>query len=254
MRRFALLLAIPALLATAAPALALPGVEAGVRGYYWFPDLSANVQTFTTPSDTKIDAKNDLGLEDENFPSGEAFVRFGRVHLRVGYTPVSFDGEKTLTRDIRFNGQLYSATQRVVSSLDARMLDGDVQIDLLRPDLVAVSLNLGLILKVKYVDGSVELAGAGATETKDFKAPVPMAGLAAGVGVLKNALRADARITGIGYSGNHLFEGDIFASVIPLPFVRIQGGYRYIDFKVDDDDILAEIKLKGPYAGVQLSF
>ncbi len=255
MRRFALIPAALALLALAAPAFALPGLEAGVRAYYWFPDLSAKIQTFTPPvTGTKFDAKDDLGVKDENFPSGEAFVRFGRVHLRVGYTPVSYDGSKAVTRTIVFNGRTYSIGDNVVSALDVKMLDGDVQIDLLRPDIVAASFNLGLIVKVKYVDGTVELASAGVRETKDFKAPIPMVGLAAGVGLLKNALRADARVTGVAYSGNHLYEGDVFASFVPFPFFRIQGGYRLVDLKVDKDDIVAELKMKGPYVGAQVSF
>ena len=255
MRRFALIPAALALLALASPAFALPGLEVGVRGYYWFPDLSAKIQTFNPPvTGTKFDARDDLGVKDENFPSGEAFVRFGRIHLRVGYTPVSYDGSKALTRTIVFNGRSYSVGDNVVSSLDARMLDGDVQIDLLRPDVVAANFSLGVIVKAKYVDGSVELSRAGVRETKDFKAPIPMVGLAAGAGVLKDMLRADARVTGIAYSGNHLYEGDVFASFAPFPFVRVQAGYRLMDLKVDKDDVVAELKLKGPYAGAQLSF
>lgn len=254
MRRFAPIAAALALLASAAPASALPGFEAGVRGFYWFPDLSAEIQTFTPVTGTKFDAKDDLGVKDEDFPSGEAFVRFGRVHVRVGYTPVSYDGSKTLTRTIVFNDQTYAVDENVVSSLDVKMLDGDIQIDLLRPDVVAVAFNLGLIVKVKYVDGTVELTSAGATETRDFEAPLPMVGLAAGVGVLKNAVRADARLTGVAYSGNHLYEGDVFASFAPFPFFRIQGGYRAIDLKIDEDDIVAALKIKGPYVGAQVSF
>ena len=255
MRRFVMTSGVLALLAIATPAFALPGMDVGVRGYYWFPDLTAKVQTFTPPDpDTMIDAKGDLGVKDDEFPSGELSVRFGRVHLRLGYTPVSYDGSKALTRSIVFEGQSYPVGDNIVSALDVTMLDGDVQIDLLRPDLVAASFNLGLIVKVKYVDGTVEIKGTGATDTKDFKAPIPMVGLGAGAGVLKNVLRADARVTGIAYSGNHLYEGDVFASFAPFPFFRIQGGYRYVDMKVDEDDIVAELKMKGPYAGAQLSF
>jgi hypothetical protein len=81
-----------------------------------------------------------------------------------------------------------------------------------------------------------------------------MVGAAAGVGFLKNMVRVDARVSGIGYSGNHLFEGDAYASFAPLPFFRIQGGYRLIDLKIDEDDILADLELKGPYVGAQVSF
>ena len=64
----------------------------------------------------------------------------------------------------------------------------------------------------------------------------------------------DARASGIAYSGNHLVDVDAYASFVPLPFVRIQGGYRYIDLKIDEDGTLASFKLKGPYLGAQLSF
>jgi outer membrane protein len=253
MRRIPILAAILVLTA-AVPAHALPGFDAGVRGMYWFPDLSGDVQTFAAGVEgTRFDIKDDLNVGDENFPSGEAFVRIGRIHFRVGYTPVEFDGNTRLTRQIVFDGQTFDVNENVVSNLDLRMIDGEAQFDVLRPDFVATNFNLGIIVKVKYVDGTVELRSTAATETRDFQAPLPMVGLAAGVGFLK-VLRADARVTGIAYSGNHLYEGDVYASFSPFPFVSIQGGYRIIDLKVDEDDIVAAIKLKGPYVGAQLSF
>jgi len=81
-----------------------------------------------------------------------------------------------------------------------------------------------------------------------------MVGVAAGAGFLKDMVRVDARAAGVAYSGNHLVDVDVFASFAPLPFVRIQGGYRYIDLEIDEDGTLASFKLKGPYVGAQLSF
>lgn len=254
MKRTLIILAALSLATAAVPAFALPGIEAGARGMYWFPDLAATVKTTTGGITGEFNAKSDLGMKDKEFASGEAFVRFGNVTLRLGYTPVKFDADNRLARSIVFNGRTFSADNQVVSSLDLQMLDGEVQFDLLRPDLVAASFNLGLVLKVKYVDGKVELAAAGQAEKKDFKAPVPMVGVAAGVGILKDMVRVDARATGIGYNDNRLFEGDVYASFVPLPFFRIQGGYRFIDLKIDDNDVVARMKLKGPYVGAQLSF
>jgi outer membrane protein len=254
MRRILVLSAVLAMM-MAVPAHALTDFEIGARGMYWFPDLSANVQTFTGGiAETDIDVKSDLNVQDDDFPSGEVFLRFGRVHFRVGYTPLEFEGSKTLTRQIVFDGQTYAVGDDVVSQVDLKMLDGEVQFDLVRPDLLAASVNFGILLKVKYVDGSAEIRSTAATRKKDFTAPVPMIGAAAGVGFLKDMLRVDARASGIGYSGNHLFEGDAYASFAPLPFVRIQGGYKLIDLKIDEDDIVAELELKGPYVGAQISF
>lgn len=254
MKRFLILMAVLSLTA-AVPAHALPGVGAGARGMYWFPDLTGTVQTFDPViGGTEFDVKDDVGIGDENFPSGEAFLRLSRFTFRVGYTPVKFDGNRQLTREIRFGDQIFNVNENVVSRLDLKMIDGEVQFDLLRPDVAAVAFNVGLIVKVKYVDGEVELRSATTAETRDFKAPIPMVGAAAGVGFLKDMVRADARVTGIAYSGHHLFEGDAFASYAPIPFFRIQGGYRIIDLKIDEDDIEASLTLKGPYVGAQLSF
>lgn len=254
MRRFLVLLAVLALAAAAVPAQAAPGIEAGVRGYYWFPDLTGKVNTTVGGVAGEFDARDDLGVDNKNFGSGEAFLRFGRAHFRVGYTPVSFDGRKMITRNITFNGQTFTAGDNVITDLDLKMLDGEFQYDIIQPDVAVANFNLGLIVKVKYVDGKVELRSSAQTEKKDFKAPVPMVGLAAGAGFLKNLVRADARVTGIAYSGNHLFEGDGFVSLCPMPFFSIQGGYKIIDLKIDKDDIVAKLRLKGPYIGAQLSF
>jgi hypothetical protein len=56
------------------------------------------------------------------------------------------------------------------------------------------------------------------------------------------------------YSGSHLYEVDAYASFAPFPFVRLQGGLKYIDLKVDESDVTANLTLSGPYAGLQLSF
>lgn len=257
MRRILLAVTVAAaILASAGRAFAAPGFEAGVRGAYWFPELTGSAQTTTNGVlDTRFDVKDTLGMKDENVPFGEAFLRFGGATLRIGYTDLAFDGNRTLADTITFNGRTFTASDNVVSKLDMKMLDGELQIDLLRPDVALANFNIGLLVKVKYVDGEMELRSTlQPATTKDFKAPIPMIGVAAGVGALKDMVRVDARVSGIAYSGNHLFDADVFASLAPLPFVRIQGGYRHIDLEIDEDDALASFKLSGPYVGAQLSF
>jgi outer membrane protein len=254
MRRILQVVTVAAgVLLMAGSAFAAPGFEMGARGAYWFPELTGSAQT-NAIGDTRFDFKDTIGVKDENIPFGEAFLRFGNTTLRVGYTQLTFDGAKELTQTVVFNGTTFSATDNVISSIDMKMLDGELQFDFLRPDVGVAGFNLGLLLKVKYVDGKVELRDSATTATKDFKAPIPMVGAAAGVGFLKDMVRVDARAAGIAYSGNHLYDVDAYASFAPLPFVRIQGGYRHIDLKIDEDGTLASFKLSGPYVGAQLSF
>ncbi len=254
MRRILVAAAAAAMVSVASTgALAL---EFGARGAYWLPKLSGTVQTTTAGvPDTSIDVKHTLGVEDENLPFGEAFLRFGKLTLRAGYSQLAFDGNRQLSQTITFNGQTFTATDEVISRLDMKMLDGEAQYDLLRPDAGIAGFNLGLLLKVKYVDGEVELRSATVgTTVEDFKAPVPMLGAAVGVSFLKDTIRVDARGAGMTYSGNRLIDVDAYVSFRPLPFVRVQGGYRYIDLEIDEDDTKASIRLKGPYLGAQASF
>jgi hypothetical protein len=234
-------------------------LEAGVRGMYWGSTISGNVQTLTggLPG-TDLDVKSDLGMKDENVFSGEVFLKTGNFTFRVAYTPLKFTGSAVLSKTIDFDGNTFPARTPVSSELETKMVDGDVQWDLLNPDLGVASVNLGVFLRLKYVDGSVRISSDNAafpvSATQDFRLPIPEVGVAAGIGFLKDIVRADARVCGMAYSGNHLYEGDAFLSVIPFPFLRLQGGYRFIDLKADENDLKATLKIKGPYAGIQVAF
>ncbi len=258
MRRTALLpLLALAMMCFAIPAFAGPGFDVGARAYYWFPKMTGTVETLRSGfTDNQLfNVKDDLGVEDKNIASGEAFARVGRFKVRVGYTPLNFSGDKVLTRQIVFQGQRFNIGQPVHSKLDMKTIDGEIGVDILRPEIpVLANVYLGLLAKVKYVDGTVELTSGTTHEVRDFKAPIPMIGAQGGIGVLADWIRLDAKVAGIAYSGKHLYEGDVYASFSPFPFVKLQGGYRAIDLKYDDNDFKAALKIKGPYVGLQAAF
>ena len=234
-------------------------LEAGVRGMYWGSKISGDIQTVANGvPGTDLDVKSDLALNDENVFNGEVFLKAGRFTFRVAYTPLKYTGSTVLSKTIVFDGIPFPAGTPVSSKLETKMVDGDVQFDLLNQDLGVVSMDLGAFLRLKYVDGSAELSSTNnvlsLSATQDFRLPIPEVGAAAGIGVLKNIVRADARVCGMAYSGSHIYEGDAFLSVIPFPFLRLQGGYRFIDLKADENDFKGTLKIKGPYAGIQIAF
>ena len=262
MRRILKVVAVTAgvlLMAGSAFAPSVFALEAGVRGMYWGSTISGDVQTVTNGvPGTVLDLKSDLGLKDENVFNGEVFLKAGNFTFRVAYTPLKYTGSAVLSKLVVFDGIPFPPGTPVSSKLETKMVDGDVQWDLLNPDLGVVSVNLGVFLRLKYVDGSVEISSDNPllplSATQDFRLPIPEIGAAAGFGFLKDIVRADARVSGMAYSGNHLYEGDTFLSVIPFPFLRLQGGYRFIDLKADENDIKGTLKIKGPYAGIQVAF
>jgi len=261
MRRYRQVIAATGILLMAGSAVTSSAfaLEAGVRGMYWGSTISGDIQTVTNGvPGTTLDLQSDLGMEDENVFNGEAFLKAGNFTFRVAYTPLEYTGSSVLSAPIVFDGIPFPAGTPVSSKLEAKMVDGDVQWDFINPDLGVASMNLGVFLRLKYVDGSAEISSnnpvLSISASQDFRLPIPEVGVAAGIGFLKNVVRADARVSGMAYSANHIYEGDVFLSLIPFPFLRLQGGYRFIDLKADENDLKGTLKIKGPYAGIQVAF
>ncbi len=230
--------------------------EIGARGYYWFPKFSGDIRVDKNGvTGTYINVEDDLGVGDESYPSVEVFAGIGNHHISLMYTKADYSGENNINRDIYFNGELYTATTFVQSDLEFTMIDLEYQYDLLDLENVLAGFSLGVIGKIKYLEGETRLRGGGYDESETFKAPIPMVGLAMHMGILADILEARVRVAGMGYSGNKFYEGLADVSLTPFPFLDIHGGYKYMKFEVDDiSDVYTDIEFKGPYVGLTISF
>jgi len=232
--------------------------EVGARGYYWFPSLDGNVQVDegSIVGDT-IDFDKDLGIDDEDYPSVEAFIGLGNHHLSLTYTDIDYSGKKTLTRSIDFEGKTYPVGALVSSSIEFSMIDLHYQYDLLDLENILAGFSLGGVFQVKYLDGDVSLKTTTFTtidEQEDFTLPIPMVGLNLHIGILADILEARLRGTWIGYSGNSIYEftGDV--SWTPFPFMDIHGGYKTFVIDIDEDDVIFDYDMSGPYVALTVSF
>ncbi len=231
--------------------------EIGARGYYWFPSLDGKVKVDEASIiGTTIDFEKDLGIEDENYPSVEVFLGGGNHHLSLTYTNIEYSGRKTLTRDIIFGGETYSVSDTVTSSIEYKMMDLHYQYDFLNLENVLAGFSLGLVFQVKYLDGEVGLKSTttGIDEKEDFTFPIPMIGLNLHMGILADILEARLRGTAIGYGGNTIYELMADISWTPLPFLDIHGGYKRFVIDIDEDDIVFDYDMSGPYVALTLSF
>ncbi len=234
-----------------------PAFEIGARGYYWFPSLDGTVKVEEAGVGTKIDFDTDLGIEDENYPSVEAFIGLGNHHLSLAYTDIDYSGRKTLSEKIEFKGKEYEVGYTVDSSIEYRMIDFHYQYDFLDLENVLAGFSLGGVFHVKYLEGDVSLKTTTGTiidEKEDFTLPIPMLGLNLHVGILADVLEARIRGTAIGYSGNKIYEvmGDI--SWTPFPFIDIHGGYKTFVIDIDEDDLMFDYDMSGPYVALTVSF
>jgi len=229
--------------------------EIGARGYYWFPSLDGNVKVDEAGIiGTTIDFENDLGIEDENYPSFEVFLGGGRHHFSLTYTDIDYSGRKTLTRDIVFNGETYSISDPVTSFIEYKMMDLHWQYDFLNLENVLAGFSLGVVFQIKYLDGNVGLKTTGIDEKEDFTLPIPMIGLNLHIGMLADVLEARVRGTAIGYGGNTIYELMADISWTPLPFLDIHGGYKSFVIDIEEDDVILDYDMSGPFVALTVSF
>ena len=235
--------------------LPVSAFEMGVRGYYWFPELSGDIRVDDAGIiGTKLDFEDDLGIDDESFPVIEVFAGIGKHHFSLAFFNADYDGDTVLTRDIYFNGELFQANERVVSSLEYDHYDVMYRYDLFDLENLLAGGSLGLVARVMVFDGSASVASATVTAKEDFTVPIPMVGANFHVGILKDILEARVLVTGTGYSGNTVFDGQAEISLTPFPFLDIGGGYRFFIIDVDEDDAAVDYDNSGPYVALTVSF
>lgn len=230
-------------------------LEFGVRGYYWFATVSGDLGSGVDGSGfSKLSIKDDLGIDNENLPSAEAFIGGGRHHLSLMYTPLDYKGDAVLSTPVSFRGSTYPAGSAAHSEFKATMLDLDYQYDMVNLENVLAGFSIGPVIKVKLLDGDVRLSAAGIDNKETFTYPLPMLGLGAHIGVLANILEARAKATAMGYSGNYIYDIMADVSYTPFPFLDIHGGYRYMKVKYDEKDTYINTDFSGPYVALTIGF
>jgi len=230
------------------PAMAF---EVGVRGYYWFPDLSGDIRVDGNgvTGDT-LDLETDLGMEDQSYPVIEIFGGLGSHHFSFSYYRADYEGSNTTS--FTFNGLTF--TGLINSSLEYDAYDFMYQYDLLDMENILAGFSLGLVGKVKFFDGNASVQSTTLSTSQDFSVPIPMLGLNLHIGILADILEARLLVTGSGYSNNTIIDSQADVSFTPFPFLDISGGYRLFAVDIDIDDVVADFSTSGPYVALTISF
>jgi len=235
--------------------LPVSAFELGVRGYYWFPELSGDMRVDDAGIvGTSIDFEDDLSFDNESYPVIEVFAGIGKHHLSLAYYNLDYDGDNVLTKDIYFNGERFQLNERVTSNLEYDHYDVMYRYDLIDLENFLAGGSLGLVARVMIFDGSASITSTAVTAKEDFTLPVPMVGANFHVGILKDILEARLLVTGIGYSDSTAFDGQAEISLTPFPFLDIHGGYRFFIIDVEEDDVTFDFDNSGLYVALTVSF
>lgn len=239
------------LFAPVAPAAALPFVEVWGEARYWRPTLESAIVAGV--AGTSVDPVSDLGVDEEqNVFEGRAGLTFlGRHKFRIGYLPLSFDGDRTITRSFTFQGQTFNVSDRVITDLDVKILRGGYEFDFFKTPVGY----LGILLEVHYFDGEARLRSSTEDERVDFQVPIPVIGLAFRAYPITRILTVGAEVVGItaGDKGHYL-DGEMSITLSPWPFVELTAGYRVIDLEGEEGNDKIDLFLHGPFASFTVRF
>jgi hypothetical protein len=223
-------------------------VEAALT--FWKPDPSLEIasESLGIPG-TVIDGEADLGFESGTFRDLKIVLRPSRkFKFRIGYTPIKYEAESMLTRDIIFNGQRYSVGLPVNSELTWKSWRFGIEYDFIYRDRGFV----GFIVEAKYTDLDVQLDSPIVSEFTHVRVPIPTIGGIGRVYVAEN-VSITGELTGLSLSIDEdegkYFDFDLYGTFNFTENVGAQVGYRriVIDYVVETDS--GDLKLGGLYFG-----
>ena len=231
---------------------------------FWSPtaDMSISSESLGIPGST-IDFKNDLGLTDQRFPELHVVLRPGKKQkFRFQYIPITYDQTHTLTRQITFNGQLYTVGIPVHSTLAWKAYRFAYEYDFLYKNRWFA----GFILEAKYTDVLATLAtapnasGSSINEFAHAQAPIPAIGGIVRVYVVPN-ISITGEVSGVKIPDSvsakykaHYADIDVYGTLNFVNNAGVQVGYRSFDVGYLVNHDTGSFVLKGLYFGAVARF
>jgi hypothetical protein len=182
--------------------------------------------------------------------------------FHAGYSDFSTSGTTTLTQNVTFGTQTYTAATRVQTDVGLRDLWGEICIRPLNLDLVGFSIGVA----AHSLDSEFTLVdlGSGQRESLSKNLIIPAGALRAHVTpFLGMTIELRLHYIEVGIAGDHarFAQAAIQASYRPIEWVGVLAGYRYDLYDVHLEDpngsnsaADANLTLGGPYVGLVAKF
>jgi hypothetical protein len=229
-----------------------------ITGNLWgpAPSLLITSESIEGIPGTPIDFVEDLGIEKSWVRQLKVVARAAEKHkFRFEYTPIRYEAEATLQRNLVFNGILFPIAVEVESDLVWRAFRFAYEYDFVYRDRGFV----GLVLETKYTHVEATLTNRSDSEFIRARAPIPAIGVI-GRGYVAPNIAITGEFTFFkvpdideDYGGRY-FDFDLYGTVNFTENVGAQGGFRSFDvvYKVENDD--GDLTIKGLYFGGVVRF
>ena len=203
---------------------------------------------------------SDLGLGDSSIsPAVEIGLGMPLLdfHAHLGWSTFSTEGTETLTGNINFAGQTYTAGTRLDSTAEV----SDLYVEACWAPLALNVAGFSIGLAAHQLAIKATLSGGGVDTALDESAILPTLALRAYVSPL-DMLEAEVVVHGLSLPLGDITGTYAFAQAqvayYPLTYIGIIAGYRHsiIDVEIESggNKVMADVTVSGPYLGLAAQF
>lgn len=204
--------------------------------------------------------QSDFNLQDEQ--QGSYFIAVEHPlpflpNIKIAYTNLDTKGSTTLTSNFEFDDKTFTANTAVNAVFDVSYNDYTFYYELFDNDLLTFDLGL----TARDIEGDIDVADAGATlsASLSFSEVIPLVYTSAIVGLPFTDWNLFAEGNYLSFDDHTLYDYQVGISYALLDNlavdVNLTAGYRAVKFELEDlDDLYADLKFKGLFAGVIVHF
>jgi outer membrane protein len=231
------------------------GLEFAVGG--WAQDPSGTLGYDVLSSDDILEVEDDLKYDTETRVTGRLKIDMPLLlpNIYLMATPIEFKETGQKDSGFKFGDVIFDPgpfeSDTVLNHLDAGLYYG---IPLLETAAFnKLNIDIGLNVRIYDYELKVRQDASGLSESDTGTFPIPMVYLAVQLRPFERlSLEAEGR--GISYSGNDVYSliGRIKYRIAGPVFAA--GGYRYEKANIDEEDVLADIEISGPFLEAGFSF
>jgi hypothetical protein len=229
-----------------------------ISGALWnpTPDIFITSESIEGVLGSRIDFVEDLGIEKTWFRQLKVVLRPSTKHkFRFEYTPIKYEAESTLRRNVVFNGISFPIAIPVATEVTWRAFRFGYEYDFIYRDRGFV----GLVLEAKYTDVKATLENVIDSEFVHARGPIPAVGII-GRGYIIPNISITGEFTFFKlpefdeeFSGRYL-DFDLYGTVNFTHNFGAQLGYRSFDVNYTAESDNGDLKLKGLYFGGVVRF
>jgi outer membrane protein len=224
----------------------------------WQQNPSGEISYEALNINDQLDVEDDLDYDDEIRIHGRAKIDmplfFPNIYLMGSPTEFEGTGEKNVT--FNFGGTTFDANVPFYSKLKFDQYDVALYYGLpflKTATLDMLNVDIGINVRIVDLDAEVRQDATGLYEQYDATIPLPQVYLGVQLEPC-DWFAAEVEGRGITISDNAVYSliGRLRFKIFGPAFVA--AGYRYDKIDVDEDDVVADFTMAGPFAEVGLRF